>query len=263
MQYLKNLYVKLMEWLDEIEQKQEQKKQQKKEEAYDIFINGWGMEIRCQDEQIRRFKRAVFLNEVSAHGYLDYYNLNTVFRSTKNKNQKYHTTLKNCSCPDFQERHLPCKHMYKLAYLLGIINETWDLSGVPSDVSSRIEALPPYSFKLFMNIISEHVKSNYPFRVKNNRNLTPVFESNLLIKMDFDYTVLYQYSKNDLIAAVATSGCDFKITSSTKKDELINYILNSDNKKLIKFKNSYINVHFPEDIVPITYYINREFNSNK
>ena len=33
----------------------------------------------------------------------------------------YDTTLKGCDCYDFQGRHLPCKHMYRLAVELGII----------------------------------------------------------------------------------------------------------------------------------------------
>jgi len=33
----------------------------------------------------------------------------------------YKTFLDNCSCEDFQQRKLPCKHIYRLAYELGII----------------------------------------------------------------------------------------------------------------------------------------------
>ncbi|WP_432646635.1 SWIM zinc finger family protein [Mitsuokella sp.] len=33
----------------------------------------------------------------------------------------YHTTLRDCSCMDFRQRGLPCKHMYRLAMELGII----------------------------------------------------------------------------------------------------------------------------------------------
>lgn len=32
----------------------------------------------------------------------------------------YHTTLIKCSCPDFQKRNVPCKHMYYLAHKCGI-----------------------------------------------------------------------------------------------------------------------------------------------
>ena len=34
----------------------------------------------------------------------------------------YSTTLRSCSCPDFQTRKRPCKHMYKLAEHLGFIS---------------------------------------------------------------------------------------------------------------------------------------------
>lgn len=33
----------------------------------------------------------------------------------------YDTSLQECTCYDFQERHLPCKHMYRLAAELGVI----------------------------------------------------------------------------------------------------------------------------------------------
>ena len=34
---------------------------------------------------------------------------------------KYKTALDGCTCEDFQQRKLPCKHIYRLAYELGII----------------------------------------------------------------------------------------------------------------------------------------------
>lgn len=33
----------------------------------------------------------------------------------------YDTSLSQCNCYDFQDRHLPCKHMYRLAVELGVI----------------------------------------------------------------------------------------------------------------------------------------------
>ena len=32
----------------------------------------------------------------------------------------YQTTLSSCTCPDFEDRKLPCKHIYCLAHLLNI-----------------------------------------------------------------------------------------------------------------------------------------------
>lgn len=36
----------------------------------------------------------------------------------------YETSLSECTCIDFKKRKLPCKHMYRLAIELGILDET-------------------------------------------------------------------------------------------------------------------------------------------
>ena len=35
----------------------------------------------------------------------------------------YRTTLNDCTCPDFQHRHQPCKHMYRIALELGLLSD--------------------------------------------------------------------------------------------------------------------------------------------
>lgn len=34
----------------------------------------------------------------------------------------YHTSMNSCDCEDYQKRHKPCKHMYKLAFYTGKMN---------------------------------------------------------------------------------------------------------------------------------------------
>ena len=38
------------------------------------------------------------------------------------QNGTYHVTLESCTCPDFRSRHIPCKHMYRLALQLGLLS---------------------------------------------------------------------------------------------------------------------------------------------
>lgn len=52
---------------------------------------------------------------------------------------KYETTLKHCTCVDFNRRKLPCKHMYRLAMELGIIKEK-----SYSDYDGRVKFLDSY-----------------------------------------------------------------------------------------------------------------------
>ena len=40
----------------------------------------------------------------------------------KGSNGQYNTSLSGCSCTDFSRRKQPCKHMYRLAYELGIFH---------------------------------------------------------------------------------------------------------------------------------------------
>ncbi|MCD7919506.1 MAG: SWIM zinc finger family protein [Clostridiales bacterium] len=51
----------------------------------------------------------------------------------------YHTSLDSCECADFQRRHCPCKHIYRLAYELDLLDETALVVG--SDLSDEEIAL--------------------------------------------------------------------------------------------------------------------------
>ncbi len=41
-------------------------------------------------------------------------------------NGKYNVSLVECSCPDFKERKLPCKHMYKLAIDMKLLEADYE-----------------------------------------------------------------------------------------------------------------------------------------
>lgn len=50
----------------------------------------------------------------------------------------YVTTLESCTCPDFSRRHLPCKHMYRLAIELGELNERAE-TGINKNLQISLE----------------------------------------------------------------------------------------------------------------------------
>ena len=59
---------------------------------------------------------------------------------------EFKTSLEKCSCPDFKKRKLPCKHMYGLAFFLGILekpkvekNLTRKEMNIPAGTIFRIE----------------------------------------------------------------------------------------------------------------------------
>lgn len=84
------------------------------------FLKEWPeWDLRCHEDQvgIQRQGRAMtypFSFEID-------YDAKTGFFSSTSDLPFYKTTLSNCTCYDFQEKHVPCKHMYRLAVELGII----------------------------------------------------------------------------------------------------------------------------------------------
>lgn len=69
-------------------------------------------------EQIKRYEKAV-LNTVELLS-VDKDSLCAIFLGSTD--EIYETTLTNCTCSDFSRRNLPCKHMYKLAIELDVID---------------------------------------------------------------------------------------------------------------------------------------------
>lgn len=79
--------------------------------------NDWDSKIHCDEKQVERQGRAMhypFIFEINK------IEMTAKFSSTTDL-PYYDTSLSTCNCYDFQERQLPCKHIYRLAVELGLI----------------------------------------------------------------------------------------------------------------------------------------------
>lgn len=79
--------------------------------------NVWDNSVHIKQEQIERQGRAMhypFTFEIDEDE-------NTATFSSTSDLPYYNTTLSNCNCYDFQKRNLPCKHIYRLAVELCVI----------------------------------------------------------------------------------------------------------------------------------------------
>ena len=59
----------------------------------------------------------------------------------KGSGGQYVATLSTCTCTDFSRRKLPCKHMYRLAYELGILQLSGNVGQLPSAALTKTEAM--------------------------------------------------------------------------------------------------------------------------
>lgn len=72
--------------------------------------------VNDSKEQLARFKRACLAENTPVEVVAE--EARGVFSGAHGV---YNTTLESCTCVDFQRRNLPCKHMYRLAIELGLI----------------------------------------------------------------------------------------------------------------------------------------------
>lgn len=85
----------------------------------------WDPSVHAAPGQYARFGRAVShpLSPFSKGGentkLLDFNGKAGFVKVQGRKDRVYTVALDRCTCPDFQERHLPCKHIYGLAILRG------------------------------------------------------------------------------------------------------------------------------------------------
>lgn len=75
----------------------------------------WDEKVHHAAAQSDRFERA----RHEAIDMLDYNSATGVASISGSSGEKYTATLDYCSCPDFEKRSKPCKHIYFLAIQLG------------------------------------------------------------------------------------------------------------------------------------------------
>ena len=80
--------------------------------------------VHDESESLKRIKSAALVETTPLS--VDVSCCSAVFSG---KYGTYTTTLGECQCIDFSRRHKPCKHMYRLAFELGLFN----IDGVKSD----------------------------------------------------------------------------------------------------------------------------------
>lgn len=99
----------------------------------------------------------------------------------------YITTLKDCTCIDFQSRHLPCKHMYRLAMELHLYPGnfySYTMGGVDwIDASDLIDKLSIETEKEFYYNYYQTYKKKDGYKRKKSPELDELIEKGYVIEL--------------------------------------------------------------------------------
>jgi len=207
------------------------------EEMRNYFFEKWSLSLQCNSEQRKRLERAradtvyMLFNINPDNGTAGCYSSN--YNVT---GRVYDVTYKHCTCPDFEKRGLPCKHIYALNVNMGIIKEDEDLSGIPSNVKEKMKLLPPENESYFWSLLRRNDFN--AFLVKRSRSSKPLLALELIKDTEKPSVLLNMlFSRNDLVAKIYEGDIEYKPSPSTTKSEIIDYLLANEPdfvKKIIK-----------------------------
>lgn len=127
----------------------------------------WDDSVQMHPEQVKRFERALTSKLIPIS--VDVSNKTGVFNGSHSK--PYNTTLENCTCSDFIRRQLPCKHIYRLAIELGLI-DTDGLTVATGAYGNDDRTLKNHiiSYIDTLNETDAHILATYFFDFTKNSN---------------------------------------------------------------------------------------------
>lgn len=229
----------------------------------DLFINGRGDNFHCSDRQYERFQRACSKNQIGKIVSLNKKKMSCKICSSSNASVIYKTTLNNCDCEDFSKSGLPCKHVYKLALELGIIEADWDISGLSHELKKTIDALLYSEMDSFLKLLVNYPSTDDLFEVKKREVPERLIETGLVTephgKSDFYRILDESYYRNDIFTALTTAKNSYTPNSASTKTEMISWILDNDEKLLNRLCKKHYYIRLSPEVYKCKKFILRQY----
>lgn len=150
----------------------------------------------------------------------------------------YKSDLVSCTCADFSERSLPCKHMYRLFYELNHAPSNSKIINVSYLFLDKFESLSDEAKVKFIDFCTYH-KLDHPTLMQCTGTMEDLVQTGVLIvSAIIDYNpLLHKLTKDEIILALAKKGISGYRPSWTKV-KLIDWV-NTTQKTFLEehFKN--------------------------
>lgn len=194
-------------------------------------------------EQLIRQKRSIKTLPV----YVDH-NMRHAFFLSNDMNSIYSVSLFSCTCPDYEKRGLPCKHMYRLFYELTVGTDyTMGINITNSDEATEFLKLSNQDKVSYINIArSLHNRGNRPLTTCKFPYVKEALKTDLLLQSDdVDYvSLLNNRTKDEIIISLRNFGITDCYPSWTKV-RIIDYIIEHHNQYLKKEYKDFVAVVIP------------------
>jgi len=199
-------------------------------------------------EQLIRQKRSIKTLPV----YVDHDMRKALFLSS-DINSIYSVSLFYCTCPDHEERVLPCKHMYRLFYELAVGTEYAAGVNVTNldEATGFLELSDEDKISYINTVRTLCGRENRPLTTRKLPHIVKALQTGLLLQSDaVDYaSLLGARTKDEIIVSLR----DFGITDcypSWTKVRLIDYVTENHRQYLIEEYKDFTAVTIPPILGP-------------
>ena len=171
-----------------------------------ISFGNWDSVIHTQPDQIKRMASA--RKKDTSPSSVDKETKSAIFPGS-GKNP-YTTSLNECTCGDFLRRHLPCKHIYRLAMELGIMDGRFN-SGLNKNLAlslqesvAIIENFTDEQEQFIKRLLPQLIAGKNPVEEYISGALEPVLSCPLLVFAPSSLkSILNDYRKTDIEAMLS------------------------------------------------------------
>lgn len=170
---------------------------------------------------------------------------------------RYLTSLEGCPCGDFRRAKRPCKHMYRLAMELGLLDVTYKSDSSQRVLSKKESATFEESIFLIESFSEElqrylldalfdllyHSKNGYACVEKNNLFEELISSGLAEEKMDF-YTFLNNFKRNQINEKISNLDLNIEFKKNMRLDKLIAWCIENIPEQIPELFPDYTTIVF-------------------
>lgn len=235
--------------------------------AIEIWEEAWEKEIHTTDYALKRIETAKSAKltpiKIDTQDFFGYF---------QGSHGRYETFLDHCPCGDFRRSKLPCKHIYRLAIELGLMDADviHNTNAIITPENERISLDKTIDIIENLSVDAQHellgiaqnIRSTNPvYMICLNTNVTELINSGIIVNADPEKYKINFGKKNEIIELLDSEGITYD--KKAKKSILEELCTQQIPEKAEKRFGKLIYVSIPTKFRPqkIHYYLHRKYDS--
>lgn len=219
-------------------------KESKKDKSTTNKWSSWDLSLHNNKSQAKKQIKALDLKPYK----FDEDNLQAEFIS-KDTGEIYITSLNSCTCESFKREKVPCKHMYSLAYTLGVFKPKLKKSTNQSEKERMLQDFSTLDRECKYLIAYEHIPT-YSWSFLDKEISQKLLDIGFVITTDDLNVILPKLTKDELYNILDNHNISYK--KSFPKSQIIELLIMNKDKVLnddLKAKLP-VPIKLNKDIVP-------------